>query len=544
MYHYLLNNDSFQLRSIFLPGGSGNYYRPLLIVSYMMDKYIWGLEESFMHLENIVFHLINTLLVFLIARSASKVFCLRSLTVPFVSALLFALHPINTEAVNWISGRTDLLAGIFIFSAVFLLVRKTANSLASLCAAVCLFLACLAKETAVFFLPAAILLPFYLYSGRDSDLKFSQVILKHIQHFIYFISSGVGYFALRNLAYNQGDQGVQRVFSHVAGEASAGSLTSLWMVLKASGFYLKKLLIPFPLNFGIIHVSDLYIVVGVMTWFLFVWILFKRTVPGYFFLCSASIGGSAFLIPLLKLAWTPLAERYMYMPSAFFLIGVTLAVSDMKNRERFQPVLVGLTGIVLITATFGTASRNLLWQNNLALFQDTLNKSPEFLPARNEIANALNAQGRNQEAINVLKSIEIPQNISNSQIGLISKSGALAQEGNIGGARSLLYKALESPGKYEKQIVERLLALYDYEVMNHKVEVNHTFAERERLLIRLFKITGDFFYQYRLGQLYLQVGDRVKARNSFQQVVACTSEKVYFYQPSEKLVKKLIMQGN
>ena len=90
-------------------GAGGVYYRPIVNLSYLFDSILWGMNPSFMHLENIVAHLINVFLVFLIASclyasSKNNVF-------PICCALLFGLHPLNTEAVNWIPGRADLYAG-------------------------------------------------------------------------------------------------------------------------------------------------------------------------------------------------------------------------------------------------------------------------------------------------------------------------------------------------------------------------------------------------------------------------------------------------
>ena len=100
MITYLLNTDSFSLKEIFTPGTT--YFRPLLTLSFMADKFVWGLQESFMHLENIVFHLLNVLVLFFVSRSCCRTREIHSPLLPFIAALLFALHPINTEAVNWI----------------------------------------------------------------------------------------------------------------------------------------------------------------------------------------------------------------------------------------------------------------------------------------------------------------------------------------------------------------------------------------------------------------------------------------------------------
>ena len=147
------------LAEIFRPAGS-YYYRPLVELSYYLDNLLWGMHPRFMHLENILFHLLNAVLVFLIARQVAAVWTVKSPWFPLASALLFAVHPINTESVTWIAGRTDPLAAIFIFSAIWCLLQcLIRDRVLYLWPALFLFvMGVLTKEIALCFLPVALLL--------------------------------------------------------------------------------------------------------------------------------------------------------------------------------------------------------------------------------------------------------------------------------------------------------------------------------------------------------------------------------------------------
>lgn len=539
MYQYLLNCESFRLRDVFLPGGSGEYYRPLLVVSYLLDKYVWGLHESFMHLENIVFHLFNTLLLFAVARRACLLRDIEGTLPPLVMSLAFALHPVNAEAVNWIAGRTDLLACFFLLLSMWLLLRFPVVWFASWCAAFSLFLACLAKETAIFFLPAAMMAPFFVPWVDTREMSLCFTVRKKVIHFLLFAIACVGYFSFRTLAFSKGDSGVGRVLTHVAGDQSAGFLSTLLQTLKASGFYVKKLFVPFPLNFAIIQVSDLYIYLGAVLFLLIFWLLIRRTLPGFFFVAAFSIGCSALMIPLLRLTWTPLAERYLYIPSAFFVVGMGILLHEKCASVFFRKLLAIAVCLLLVIAVYGTTRRTILWQDNLAFFQDTLKKSPGFMPAKNEIANALLARGREQEAIAVLNSIEFPEDLSNFQLGLMSRAAAHARKGDTAGARAVLLGALKNPGKYEARIIERLININESEVLTGRAKKGAFSGENIDLLNRLYQITGDPFVLYRLGQTCLTAGDAAGARNAFQRVVAKAPEKMYYRQAAEKLLSKL-----
>lgn len=539
MYQYLLNTDSFSLLDIFLPGSSGSYYRPILLLSFMMDKFVWGLEESFMHLENILFHLANTLMVYAVARRAADYLVKPSPVVPFVAALFFAIHPLNTEVVNWISGRTDLLAGFFLLLSMYLILRRQLSWLQSLTAALCMLLACLAKETAIFFLPAALLFPFFISATRSNAAPLRSVFRSYWFHLIVFCSAGATYLAFRSLAFSKGDQGIARVITHVGGSESAGMLINARLVLKATGFYAKKLLIPFPLNFGIIHVSDAYLPLGLLVLAGIIWLITRRTLPAFFVICAGAVGTSALMIPLLRLTWTPLGERYMYIPSAFFLVGVTLAVQRWEQCLKYRVQLTIAVACLAAIALYGTATRNILWQDNLALFQDTLRKSPDFIPAQNEIANALQASGKQKEAAAIYKSFNSPNGLINAQYGLQNKAFALMHEGSYTEARGVLRQLLANPGKHEVAVLLQVLELNKIQVAANKAAPKDVYAESVTMLTRLLELTSDPFYSYRLGIVHMQVGERGKALTSFNNVVRTAPPAAYYRKPAEKLAKDL-----
>jgi hypothetical protein len=99
----------------------GGFFRPLFILSYIVDIRIWGARPFGFHLTNVTVHALNSFLVFLLAsglldglnldRRAQK-------TISISAAALFLLHPSHTEAVTWISGRADLFATFFGLSSV------------------------------------------------------------------------------------------------------------------------------------------------------------------------------------------------------------------------------------------------------------------------------------------------------------------------------------------------------------------------------------------------------------------------------------------
>lgn len=539
MYAYLLNTDSFTFKSIFFPGGSGTYFRPLLLSSFLIDKYVWGLEISFMHLDNILIHVINSLLVFCITRSALINKGVNDSYFPLAAGLIFALHPINTESVTWLSGRTDPLAALFLLLSVWSLLKKT-SIIGSIISACCLLLACLTKETALFLFPALLVFPFYCRLTSSNKQPILVIVHSARYHFVVMILSVACFFGIRMVAFSKGDQGLTRVLTHVVGgEQSLDILTIFVMMLKAIGFYCKKIVIPFPLNFGIIHVSNNYIFVGLLVLLLTGWVITQRNLPSFFYICSVSVASSALLIILVRITWTPLAERYMYITSAFFVIGVILTVEETTWCRYYKKELFTLaTGIILITF-YSSFTRNLLWQDNLAFYQDTLLKSPDFYPARNEIAIALKQKGKNKEALEIMQSFNSIKEITNYQYGLMTKAGLMADSGDYTGARKMLTDVLHAPGKLEIAILGKLLEINKIQLLRGKATESELYQDSVIWLTRLYDLSGDTFYQYRLGVLHLHEKNHRKALIAFENVCRNAPKDIYYRKPAEKLFQTL-----
>jgi protein O-mannosyl-transferase len=538
LFLHLLNIDSFSLWKIFMPGGSSGYYRPLLQISFLLDQYVWGLEESFIHLDNILIHLCNTMIVFVIVRRVCQIIEWAP-GGALVAALLFGVHPINTESVSWISGRTDPLAACFLLLSVLALLYRSRPLLSSLASALLMLLACLVKETAIFFLPAALILPFYLPTRNNDSRTMREIFLRNIPHFVIIMLAGAGYFLLRALALSKGDEGIAHVVASAAGKQSPDLLLILRMMLKAIGFYAKKLFIPFPLNFGITHVSDGYVLVGLLVCVAICYLVVHRTMISFFMVCAASIGSSAIMIAFLNVTWTPLAERYMYIPSAFFIIGITLSVKQREDKSRCHSCMVGFTWVLVIIGIYGTFTRSLLWQNNLAFFQDAVRKNPDFMPARNELATALKRQGRTQEAVEIYQSFQMHKDVKNYQYGMMSKAGVYEDNGDPVAARNILREVLKTPGNLEIMILQKMLEVNQIEVLRGKETAAQVYEDSVRCLTRLYELTGDPFYQYRLGVINLQGKHEQLALAAFREVCRTAATDAFYRKPAEKLTATL-----
>jgi hypothetical protein len=125
--------------------GIGGFYRPLTRALFTLDSNLYGLDPSGYHLTNLLLHLGNAFLVYLIARRL-----LGRLLPALVSAIAFLIFPTHPEAVYWISGRTDLLFLFFSLLAIYsYIVFRERSCRVPWLALLFFFLALLAKETAI-----------------------------------------------------------------------------------------------------------------------------------------------------------------------------------------------------------------------------------------------------------------------------------------------------------------------------------------------------------------------------------------------------------
>ena len=380
------NATSWTLKGVFTPGWThGVYYRPVMILSYVFDNYVFHLDAGFLHIENIALHIINALLTFWLTWQILPYEKKSTSIVPLVAALIFGLHPINTESVSWISGRTDILACVFVLlSANFLFLYKRRHSRwFLLVSGIFMLLGGLTKETALAFIPGAILImmakdgqacPPPRSSSYSSSAKSRVAVL-----FLLGIITFASIFFLRSRAILTND-------TDKIGFTITAALLDIpdaaMVVMNAFVFYVKKLFIPFPLNFVIVEIDPLYEFMGLPLVMLSLYALHKKSVISGLFIAGLLLIMPAFVLAFNQIAWAPYAERYVYISSAFITIASVLFLAKIgAGTPRLRPWVGILTSILLVISTVAVFQRSMVWKSNLALFQDVVEKNPtEFTP--------------------------------------------------------------------------------------------------------------------------------------------------------------------
>lgn len=180
-----------------LPNAS--YFRPLVFLTYIIEIKIFGLNPFYMHLNNLLIHLINIILAYRLAFIFFKNSEDKSHIIPLIIASIFALHPIQVEAITWIAGRFDLLSTTFSFLTLIILTDNNNNKIQIIFGSVFFFLALLCKETAILLIPIYLII--ILFKDKNSDIN--DIKLKLINKFQIIISLTITvliYFILRSIS--------------------------------------------------------------------------------------------------------------------------------------------------------------------------------------------------------------------------------------------------------------------------------------------------------------------------------------------------------
>ncbi len=346
-----------------------SFYRPGMHILFIAVRGLFGVEPWAFHLVNVLLHAACSVLVVLIARTWMK-------DGAIVAGLLFAVHPVHVEAVAWISGVTDVSSACFGLLAVWLWLRGRNRT-----GALALFAALLCKEV-------AIAIPVIVVAGD----------VKRWKRWMPYAAATAVYLALR--------------WNALGGLAPAtrtwelqgfGYLENAFALLSA---YVAKLVIPGGLNpahpFHLAQAfSDPRVLTGCgLVAALAVLTYAMRFKPGVLY------GAALFLIPLVPalylpaLGENPFAERYLYLPSAGFLMLVAFGWESLvRLRPSARPWIDAVVLVVVASGLVATVRRNESWRDALTLWTDAAATAPDSVVAQQNLADALRDSGRLDEAI-------------------------------------------------------------------------------------------------------------------------------------------------
>jgi len=411
-------------------------YRPMVTLTYFADYAVWKGSELGYHLTNVALHAGMVLLVFLLLRELFG----RGLGA-FLGAALFAVHPVLTEAVNGISFREDLLAGVFYVGALLAYVRGREGGRNGLVlVSVVLFVVALLSKEMAATLPLILLV--YELTFRPGSQK------RGLAWVGVFLVMALGYGLLRVTALHDPAE----VGASYPGESfGVNLLTMLWVFARYGA------LVFFPRGLSIHHYVPAVVSMGD-----------PRAIVG---IVAAVCYGVIVVLSFrwdrrvgLGLVWYPItllpvsnvipisnimAERYLYLPMVSFGL-VWGAMVRKLGREMGWGVGVRVAGLALIPVLgLVTVARNVDWSDEVRLWGGAVELYPASARAHCYLGVALGREGEHEaEAAEYRRALALPTELNVKTVALYNLAHSLRALGRMRESIRALEKVVAvSPGE-------------------------------------------------------------------------------------------------
>jgi tetratricopeptide (TPR) repeat protein len=421
------------LGNLFSANPYSNVFRPFTFATLALNWRVQKANPVSYHLVNLLLHaavcwLLYVLLQELLGSSTE------GKTVAFVAALLYAVHPIHTEAVAWSVGRAELLAAGFLFAGWILHLRD--QPLGSL---LCFALAMLSKESAVAFLPLVFL-------GDYAAGKWKP-------RWRYALAGGLAAAYLGVLWKAQGKHFGQNGISLI--DNPLASLPAGWRVLNAlrvAWKYAALQIYPASLSsdysFNQIavfhdwrHTLPAALAAAAVAG-LWLWAIWKRR-TGWILAGAIYFAGFAVTANILVPTGTIMAERLAYLPSAGFCLMLALLWQHLQQKQ--QKAAWGILAVVTLALCVRTVARNGDWKDAFTLFSADVRTVPNDAKMHANLAGQyLLRRQMDPAAAEYQESLRIEPDFADS---LGSYAAIEFERGNLASARAMIEKALSLSGR-------------------------------------------------------------------------------------------------
>ncbi len=367
----------------------------LTLTSFMIDYKLWGLNSTLYHAENVVWHILNALLLyFLILR------LMKNKKIAFVAAILFAIHPMHVESVAWIAERKDVLYTFFLLLCLHSYIsyikskKPLKKALYWLAFTMSFYLSWHSKFSAVVIPPLLFLIDYILQRRFTIWLIVEKLpILIFTATEVYRIAFGAH--ARMDFQGKKMVESFHQTYKYTFFEKSL--LASYALMFYLIRFILPvrlSAIIPYPIKIEGVFPPEYYLALGFAVILLvgIAIILYrlkknrKEYIFGFlFFLLTISI----FLHFISIKGVVVVADRYTYVPYIGLSIIVGIFLSHIK-KPKLKTIAWSIFLISLIFMSISTFQRNKVWKNDISLFSSVLERNPDVVSALNNRGNAYN----------------------------------------------------------------------------------------------------------------------------------------------------------
>jgi hypothetical protein len=444
-----------ELMSAYIEGG-----RPVTKFTFAVNYAVGEVSVFGYHLSNILIHLAAILLVYLFTKKTLRLSGYESPEIPsLIVAFLFGIHPVQSEAVSYISQRSESLASVFYLASLLLLIKTEetgfdVKGIFLYVAGLSMFIVGIGAKEIIITLPAVYLL-FDFYFMKKKRL------LKRIAGSAPLIISGLMYIALRSVDLKENAS---------AGFGVEGTTTNEYLLTQFSVIvtYLRVIFFPFNQNLDYDFPVSSYFLLILLAVIVLAFVIRRKNKVASFGIMwfFVVISPTSSFIPIVDVIF----EHRIYLALWGIVLAVTVLLYEgylnAMNSITYFSVRhkmvknIAIVIVLLATTVLGAAlyERNRVWQTKMSLWSDVVSKSPNKARAHNNLGNCYFIQHDFITAIpHYKRAIEINHMWHESYFNL-----AMSLE-NIGRDKEAIYYYLtfakEAPSSYD-EIKERILQKY------------------------------------------------------------------------------------
>jgi tetratricopeptide (TPR) repeat protein len=419
-----------------------NYYgnwHPVTTISFMFEYEIFRLRAGAYHWNNLLFHILNSLLLFLVFKRLTHTFW-QSLAV----AALFALHPLHVESVAWISGRKDVLCALFWFLTMYAYARYAEQQtlLRYVFVLLSFTLGLMAKPMLVT-LPFVFLLLDYWPLSRFSFRQMRKSITKLIPEKIPLIILSIASSIITFLAQIDSQSVVPLELLSLQTRLSNAFVAYVKYIYKT--VWPVDLAVLYPYS-GAVSLDQLLFSIIVL---IIITVIVLYFIQDYRYLFIGWFWYLGTLIPVIGIVQVgshAMADRYTYIPLIGLFIMAAWGIPDLLKDWHLKKIVMIVSATVTIVILMITSwSQVQVWENSVTLFQRAVAVTQHNYIAHSNLGLEYARQGKDQEAFfHYQEALKISPNFSDAHNNL---GALLAQTGNIGGAIQQFRLALKAePG--------------------------------------------------------------------------------------------------
>ena len=399
-YHVQAGLTRESIRWSFTATQASNWH-PLTWLSHMLDCRIYGMNPGHHHMTNVIFHILNTLLLFFIFKRISG-----SVWKSAFVAALFALHPLHVESVAWVAERKDVLSTFFWMLALWSYAGYVERSKLDKYLLLILFyiLGLIAKPMIVT-LPFVLLLldywPLKRFCLKSSDTEnpaihrpfYFGLILEKIPLFLLSAASGVVTYLVQKSggAVNS----LAAIPFHV--RIANALLSYVGYIGKMFWPHNLAVLYPYPKSIALWKIAGAGLLLMMMTVFVF---RMLRSKPYLAVGWLWYLGTLVPVIGIVQVGSQALADRYTYVPLIGIFIMMTWGISDWVSKRHYKRIILfTLTAIILSLLMITSRLQVKYWTNSVTLFEHAVNVTDDNSTAQLNLGEALAEQGNMDKAV-------------------------------------------------------------------------------------------------------------------------------------------------